>query len=120
MHHISRSLLCLFASQVLLVRAAELKFSIVPDFFEKNPGGEQLGPCHGGAVIDKAGNIYISTDTKRGLAVFSSEGKYLRSVGPTLIHGLEVREENGVEYIYGARPNEHDVVKLKLDGEQQW
>src|SRR6058998_1289018 len=100
--------------------AADLKYSITPNFFEDNPDYQPLGPCHGGVVIDKAGNIYVTTDTKRGMVVFSPEGKFLRAVGPTRIHGLEVREENGVEYIYGARPSDHEVVKLKLDGEQVW
>ena len=102
------------------VSAAELKYSIVPDFFDKNPDNEPLGACHGGAVIDKAGNVYVTTDTKRGIVVFTSEGKFLRAVGPTRIHGLEIREENGVEYIYAARPSAHEVVKLKLDGTQEW
>ena len=100
--------------------AAELKYSIVPNFFEDKPDKQQLGPCHGGTVIDKAGNIYVTTDTPRGIVVFSPQGKFLRAVGPTRIHGLELREENGVEYIYGARPSVHEVVKLKLDGEQVW
>src|SRR2546427_5955643 len=98
----------------------ELKFSIVPNFFAENPDGQSLGPCHGGVVLDKAGNIYVSTDTERGIVIFSPAGKFLRAVGPTRIHGLEVREENGVEYIYGARPSDHEVVKLKLDGGQVW
>ncbi|HXT40541.1 MAG TPA: 6-bladed beta-propeller [Candidatus Angelobacter sp.] len=100
--------------------ASGLKYSIMPDFFEKNPDDKPLGPCHGGVVIDKTGNIYVTTDTPRGIVVFSSRGKFLRSVGPTRIHGLEIREENGVEYIYGARPADHEVVKLKLDGELLW
>jgi len=101
-----------------LTKAAE--YAIVPNFFEKEPGGQSLGPCHGGAVIDKAGNIYVSTDTPRGMVVFSSAGKFLRATGPTGIHGLELRDENGMEYIYAARPNHHEVVKLKLDGEREW
>jgi hypothetical protein len=100
--------------------AAELKFSVAPNFFDAMPGGQQLGPCHGGAVIDEAGNIYVTTDTKRGIVVFSAQGKFLRAVGPTRIHGLKIREENGMEYIYAARPSDHEVVKLKLDGEQVW
>jgi len=100
--------------------SAELKYSIAPNFFDETPGGQPIGACHGGAVIDKAGNIYVSTDTARGLLVFSPAGKFLRAVGPTRIHGLEVRAENGVEYIYGARPADHEVLKLKLDGEQVW
>ena len=97
-----------------------MKFSVATNFFEHDPGGKSLGPCHGGAVIDKTGNIYITTDTDRGIVVFSSGGKFLRTVGPSHIHGLEIREENGTEYIYGARPNFHEVVKLTLDGERLW
>ena len=100
--------------------AADLKFSVVPNYFDAQPGQQALGPCHGGTVIDKAGNIYVTTDTERGIAIFSSKGKYLRSVGPTRIHALELRSEQGVEYIYAARPSDHEVVKLTLDGKQQW
>ncbi|MBI3871444.1 MAG: 6-bladed beta-propeller [Verrucomicrobia bacterium] len=100
--------------------AADLKYSIVPNFFEAKPENQALGPCHGGAAIDRAGNIYITTDTKRGIAVFNRHGKFLRSVGPTRIHALELRRENGTEFIYAARPSDHEVLKLKLDGEQVW
>src|SRR5678815_1195615 len=44
-------------------QSAEIKFKVVPDFFEKTPGGEALGACHGAALVDKAGNFYITTDT---------------------------------------------------------
>jgi hypothetical protein len=118
MNRIAISLLIALVSTGTL--AAELKFSIAPNFFETMPGNQQLGPCHGGAVIDKAGNIYVTTDSRRGIVVFSPEGKFLRAVGPTRIHGLELREENGMEYLYCARPSDHEVVKLKLDGEQVW
>jgi hypothetical protein len=77
--------------------ATEFKYSNTPNFFEANPGGQPIGPCHGGAVIDKAGNIYITTDTERGILVFSPEGKFLRAFGPTRIHGLELRREKGVD-----------------------
>src|SRR5690349_11118740 len=113
---VSPILLLIAALATSVTSANELKYSIAPNFFEEKPDGKSLGPCHGGAVIDKAGNIYISTDTERGMVVFSPEGKYLRAAGPTRIHGLEIRQENGVEYIYAARPSDHEVVKLKLDG----
>ncbi len=120
MNRIAQTLLGLIALVSTTALAAEQKYSIAPDFFEQNPDHQQLGPCHGGVVLDKAGNIYVTTDTKRGIVVFSPEGKFLRAVGPTRIHGLEVREENGVEYIYAARPTDHEVLKLKLDGEREW
>jgi len=121
MNRIATSLLGIFVfASTATTLGGDLKFSITPHFFEENPGGKPLGACHGGAVIDKAGNIYITTDTERGIVVFSPAGKFLRAVGPTLIHGLEVREEHGTEYLYCARPTAHEVVKLKLDGEQVW
>ena len=120
MNRIAQSLLTVVSLLSATANAAELKFSITPNFFEENPGNKSLGPCHGGAVIDKAGNIYVTTDTERGIVIYSPAGKFLRALGPTRIHGLELREENGVEYLYCARPSAHEVVKLKLDGEQVW
>jgi DNA-binding beta-propeller fold protein YncE len=110
---------CLF-SLSLTAPAKEMKYSVTTNFFEQNPGGKQLGPCHGGVVIDKAGNIYVTTDTERGVVVFSPNGKYLRAFGPSGIHGLEIRSEHGKEYIYGARPNSHEVIKLTMEGEREW
>lgn len=119
-----RPLLFLLALTVGLVSTtgftAELSYSIQPGFFEPTPGGLSLGPCHGGAVLDKAGNVYVTTDTERGMVVYSPDGKFLRTVGPTRIHALEMREENGVEYIYAALHTAHQVVKLTLDGERLW
>ncbi|PYK97510.1 MAG: 6-bladed beta-propeller [Verrucomicrobia bacterium] len=120
MNRIAHSLLSIIALVSTATFAAELKYSITPGFFEQNPGSKPLGPCHGGVVMDKAGNIYVTTDTERGIVIFSPNGKFLRAVGPTRIHGLEVREEHGTEYLYCARHSDHEVVKLKLDGEQVW
>lgn len=120
MNRIATTLLGLIAIGLTHTLAGELKYSIAPNFFEPNPDHKPLGPCHGGLVLDRAGNIYVTTDTERGIVVFSPKGKFLRSFGPTRVHGLELRREKGTEYIYGARPSDHEVVKLKLDGEQVW
>lgn len=120
MNRIIQTLLGVIACFSVTTFAAELKYSITPDFFVQNPDNKPLGPCHGGVVLDKAGNIYVTTDTERGIVVFSSAGKFLRACGPTRIHALEIREENGVEYIYAARPSDHEVVKLKMDGSIVW
>ncbi len=122
MKSLKNSLLCAIAVSIASAwtHAGELKYSLAPGFFEENPGGEPLGPCHGGASIDKAGNIYITTDTPRGIVVFSPRGKFLRALGPTRIHALEIRQEKGGEFIYAARPADHEVVKLKLSGEVVW
>lgn len=122
----NRTLRSLLASALALALtsaaslAGELKFSNVPDFFEAKPDNQPLGPCHGGSVIDKDGRIYITTDTPRGIVVFSPDGKFLRSFGPTRIHGLELREEDGTEYIYAARPADHEVIKIRLNGDPIW
>lgn len=120
MNRIAPTLLLAVAALALPCFAAEVQYSIAPNFFDAKPDDKMLGPCHGGAVIDKAGNIYVTTDTPRGIVVFSSAGKFIRAFGPTRIHGLELKEENGAEYIYGARPSDHEVIKLKLNGEQEW
>lgn len=114
------SLLFILPGSSLLGAETKLDFKYVPNFFESTPGGSALGACHGGAAIDKAGNIYVTTDTERGIVVFSPAGKYLRAIGPSHIHALEIREENGTEYIYAARPSRHHVLKLSLAGETVW
>jgi DNA-binding beta-propeller fold protein YncE len=110
-------------SALLLVApalAGDLKFAIAPGFFDAQPDGKQLGPTHGGAVIDKAGNIYVTTDTPRGIVVFTPAGKFSRAFGPAKSHAWEIREEGGTEFIYAARAGEHEVVKLHLDGKTEW
>lgn len=120
MNRFKLTLISLLALSPSLMEAGELKYSITPGFFEENPGGSPLGACHGGAVIDKAGNSYVTTDTPRGIIVYGPNGKFVRAVGPTRIHALEIREEHGAEYIYAARPSDHQVVKLKITGETEW
>lgn len=100
--------------------AKELKYKLVPGFFEEKPGDEQLGPCHGGVAIDKKGNFYVTTDTKRGIVVYDKKGKFVRAFGPTQIHGLEIRNEGGKEFIYAALHAAHAVVKLDLEGKEIW
>jgi hypothetical protein len=120
MHPIKTTLCCVLLLASTLLRAEELRYSCVPNFFDGKPGDQLLGPCHGGVVVDKKGNVYVSTDTARGLVVFSAAGKFLRTAGPTRIHGLELRAEKGGEYIYAARPTDHEVIKLTLKGEREW
>src|SRR6185436_13758482 len=98
----------------------EVKFSNLPNYFPAQPDNQLLGPAHGGAAVDRAGNVYVSTDTPRGILVFGKDGKYQRSFGPTLIHGLHLQRERDGEYLYAARPNFHEVTKIKTDGTVAW
>ncbi len=120
MNRLTSTLLCLTVLATGWTHAAGLKYSTAPSFFEETPGGEKLGPCHGAALIDKRGNIYITTDTIRGIIEFGPDGKFKKALGPMRVHGAEIRVEKGVEYIYAARPADHQVVKLKITGETEW
>ena len=56
----------------------DLKITYVPNHFPAQPDGKQLGPVHGGVAVDRTGNVYVSTDTDRGILVFAPDGKYER------------------------------------------
>src|SRR5688572_13977672 len=55
----------------------DYKFSTTPDWGAP-PTGKAPGPTHGGVVRDKAGNVYVGTDTK-GILIFDGSGKYQKS-----------------------------------------
>ena len=102
MKHLQRTLIGIFAIAIAHASAAELKYSVVPNFFDKAPDNQQLGPCHGGAVIDKAGNIYVTTDTARGIVVFSPEGKFVRAFGPVKILNGRPRSSTPLLMLFGV------------------
>lgn len=89
-------------------------------------GGKNIGPTHGGVVIDKAGRIYVSTDAEHGILVYDAEGNYISSLGENLsgIHSMALGEENGKEFLYCAHLKGESpqgpgrFVKLALNGEE--
>jgi sugar lactone lactonase YvrE len=106
-------------------------YESVPNWCQMPPGRETLGPCHGGIVVDKAGNIYFSLDNtqkgepprKWGIVVYSPEGKFLRGFGGKEFagcHGLCINEEGGEQFIYAAHLAGAQAVKFKLDGTVVW
>jgi len=97
------------------------KFEVQPGWATL-PAGITLGPTHGGVAIDRAGNIYASTDGPDGILVFARDGKFLRRLAPELsgIHGLLLRAEGDREFLYGAHLKGNEVVKLALDGTLLW
>jgi hypothetical protein len=97
-----------------------VKFTLVPGYFPAQLESQPIGAMHGGAAVDRAGNVYVSTDTPRGIVVFGPDGKYLRHFGPAMIHGLHLQREADGEYLYAARPSAHEVVKIKTDGTVAW
>jgi hypothetical protein len=90
-----------------------MTFDTVPGWGLDENGKSQLGPTHGGVVIDKAGNIYVSADM--GVVVFNPEGKVVRrflSDDYTMLHDMKIREEPAGEFIYGARNNAAEGIKF--------
>ena len=98
--------LFILASPTSAVRTGSgiMTFDTIPGWGLDPDGKSVLGPTHGSVVIDKAGNIYTSAN--KGVVVFNPDGKVVRSFVDeehSSLHDMEIREEDGVEYIYGAR-----------------
>ncbi len=99
-------------------------YQSVPNW-AKLPKTESWTPTHGSIVIDKAGNVYASTGSKSGILIFKADGSFIGTLkegvqpnagkpGATGFHGMTIREEDGVEYLYGANLDAHEVKKLEL------
>jgi DNA-binding beta-propeller fold protein YncE len=97
-----------------------LLFTTVPGWAQLPEGVKQFGPLHGSIAQDKAGLYYISSDAKSiGILVFDKTGKCLKTLGGKElagIHGMTLREENGVEVIYAAQLSHHRLIKFDLTG----
>lgn len=90
-----------------------MTFDTVPGWGLGSEGKSVIGPCHGGVVVDKAGDIYTSAHA--GVFVFSPDGKVVREfLGDKYsdIHDLKIREEAGGEFIYAARNNNAEGIKF--------
>ena len=93
--------------------AGAMTFDTVPGWGLRPDGHSALGPTHGAVVIDKDGNIYTSAD--KGVVVFSPDGKVIQEyLGPqySSIHDMEIRDEEGTEFIYGARNKNAEGIKF--------
>lgn len=92
-----------------------MTFDTVPGWGLRPDGSSALGSTHGGVVIDKAGNIY--TSAKKGVVVFSPDGKVIHSyLGKDYsnLHDMEIRAEGENEFIYGARNNDAEGIKFNV------
>lgn len=90
-----------------------MTFDTVPGWGLRPDGSSAIGSTHGSVVIDKSGNIYTSANA--GVFVFSPDGAVIHSyLGKQYsnIHDMEIRDENGSEFIYGARNNDAEGIKF--------
>lgn len=93
-----------------------MTFDTVPGWGLGPDGKSVLGPTHGGVVVDKAGNIYTSATI--GMFVFSPDGKVIRRfLGDeyTNMHDIEIRDEEGGEFIYAARNAAAEGIKFNAE-----
>ena len=104
------------AVQPVRMGAGPMTFDTVPGWGLNASGKSVLGPTHGGVVVDKAGNVYTSANN--GVYVFSPDGKVIRRFlgkNYTNIHDLEIRDEAGGEFIYGARNANAEGIKFHAE-----
>jgi hypothetical protein len=90
-----------------------MTFETVPGWGLRPDGTSALGPTHGGVVVDKSGNVYVSAN--KGVVVFSPDGKVVQEyLGDKYsnIHDMKIREEGGAEFVYGARNSNAEGIKF--------
>ncbi len=82
------------------------------------PDKLQIGPTHGGIVVDKAGLVYVSSDSAKGIYVFQPDGTFVKNIAAEFsgIHGVAIHEEKGEQFLYAAHLHGSQGLKLKLDG----
>ena len=93
------------------------------DTFGHLPAGQQFGGTHGAIATDKAGNVYVSTQSTTGIIVYNRHGQFLKTVAHQYpeVHSMWLTEESGIEYIYATvqkgLPEENWLfIKMKTDG----
>ena len=114
-----RAIAIAFASASVLVNAAALDFTAVPEWLKVPEGRDKLGDMHGDVAVASNGEVYVSVqDPQAGLQVFSQDGKFVRNVpgAPPDFHGFVIRRQPDGEFIFGTRLRGQEIVKMTLDG----
>ncbi len=99
----------------------EWTYEVVPNW-DKLPDGADVGPTHGGVVVDHtSGLIYASTDAEHSVLVYQPDGKLLKKIAPECqgFHAMDIATENEKTFLYGAQltgPNPLRVCKIDTDG----
>jgi hypothetical protein len=109
-------------SQLLVTGNGEWTYQVVQGWGGL-PAGTAFGGTHGAVAQDKAGNIYVSTQSATGILVYSPEGRLLKTIAGAYpeVHSMAHAEEDGTEFFYTTvqkgTPEENWLfVKMKLDG----
>jgi mono/diheme cytochrome c family protein len=103
--------------------SGEHRYEWVPGWLQLPEGQAELGNTHGEIVVDRAGNLHLNTDTEQAVMVFAPDGRFLRSWGAEFangLHGMQLVEEDGEEFLYFVHFGRHEFVKATLAGEIVW
>ena len=97
------------------------------------PSSHDYGNASHGVAIDKNGTVYITHTGRPGsIYAFDPSGRFIKSLADfhsvksknssvSSGHGIDIREEDGEEFIYLAASNtKMSFAKISLDGEIVW
>jgi hypothetical protein len=100
----------------------EWSYDVVPHWGQL-PEGKQFGGTHGAISSDKAGNLYVSTQSETGILVYDPNGKLLKTIANQYpeVHSLHYSVEDGNEFFYatvqkGTPAENWLILKMKMDG----
>jgi hypothetical protein len=110
------------AAPTLRTGNGEWAYEVVPDWGKLSPA-KAFGGTHGGIVTDRAGHVYVSTQSETGILVYTPEGVLLKTIANEYpeVHSMYYAQEGGDEYLYTTvqkgTPKENWLfVKMKTDG----
>ena len=104
----------MYATEPVRMGCGFMTFDTVPEWGLDSQGKSQIGPTHGSVVVDSRGQIYISSNL--GIFVFSPDGTIVRRYlggDYTGLHDMEMRNEDGNDFIYGARNQAGEGIKIE-------
>lgn len=110
------------ASATVLTGNGEWTYEVVPGWGSL-PAGTSFGGTHGAIAQDKAGNIYVSTQSATGVLVYNRDGRLIRTIATAYpeVHSMVHAVEQGEEFFYATvqkgTPTENWLfIKMKTDG----
>jgi hypothetical protein len=118
----SRGEVCKQSNLDLTTGNGEWRYRVV-EGWGKPPAGTTFGGTHGGIAQDKAGHIYVSTQSETGVLVYNPDGVLLRTIAHAYpeVHSMSYALENGEEFLYatvqkGTPEANWLFIKMKTDG----
>jgi len=110
------------SSPAALTGNGEWTYQVVPGWGTL-PSGTTFGGTHGAIAQDKAGQIYVSTQSTTGVLVYDRDGRLIRTIANKYpeVHSMVHAEEHGDEFFYATvqkgTPAENWLfAKLRTDG----